>query len=408
MSTSVTRPNLSKENSLAELLRQPAYADRFKQVLGERAGEFTSSILSVGMSMPDVNPISIVQSAMKAAALDLPVEKSLGFAWIVPYVEKGVKVAQFQIGWKGLVQLALRTAAYSSMNVKPINAEALGGFDDVGEPIIHWDKVDETKEAIGYAFAWKLVNGFRKVCYWSKEKVDAHAKRYSQSYAKGYTTPWKTHFDQMAMKTVVKNELSKWGILSIQFQRALEADGSVTDSGGTRYPDGIDVGASTNEVPKLADSPEDNVPMGDDNQEPKGHNPPPTQPQKDYQMKPASEASMPPKNPMVEILNKPHQPEPPTPVAVAADPNFQSQPINTKPPTEAAINLQTLIASLEIPEKDFLLWAHATGRCKGANQFTSILQIPEDKCIAISQDAKGLALCKKTYAPYQQPQQPTE
>lgn len=405
MSTSVTRPNLSKETSLAELLRQPAYADRFKQVLGERAGEFTSSILSVGMSMPDVNPISIVQSAMKAAALDLPVEKSLGFAWIVPYVEKGVKVAQFQIGWKGLVQLALRTAAYSSMNVKPINAEALGGFDDVGEPIIHWDKVDETKEAIGYAFAWKLVNGFRKVCYWSKEKVDAHAKRYSQSYAKGYTTPWKTHFDQMAMKTVVKNELSKWGILSIQFQRALESDGSVTDASGTRYPDGIDVGASTNEVPRLSD---DNVPMGDEPMPEPQTTQTVEQPKKEYQMKPAAEASLPPRNPMVEVLNKPHKPEQPTPVAVADDPNLQSQPINTKPPSEAAVNLQSLIASLEIPERDFLVWAHVTGRCKGANQFTSILQIPEDKCIDISKDAKGLALCKKTYAPYQQPQQPTE
>ena len=180
---------------------------------------------------------------MTAAALDLPVNKNLGFAWIVPYGGRDGKVAQFQMGWKGFVQLALRTSLYQRMNAKPINAEAFGGYDDVGEPKIIWENIDETKEAIGYVFAWKLTNGFTKVCYWPKSKVEGHAKRYSKAYQKGYDSPWKTHFDEMALKTVVKNELSRWGILSIQLERALKSDQATIKEDGE--PDFIDAETET-------------------------------------------------------------------------------------------------------------------------------------------------------------------
>lgn len=233
------------DGSLAALLKQPAYADRFRDVLRDSAPQFVSSILSIGATMRDVEPKSIIGSAMTAAALNLPIDKNLGFAWIIPYNNKGTKVAQFQMGYKGIVQLALRTSQYARINAKPINAEAFGGFDDVGEPKILWEKVDETKPVVGYALAWKLVTGFVKTCYWTKEKVEAHARKYSQSFRSGYDSPWKSHFDQMAMKTVIKNELSDWGILSVSIVKAIQSDQAVI----------VDIDA----VPEYVDNPGDDA-----------------------------------------------------------------------------------------------------------------------------------------------------
>lgn len=226
--------------TLEGILSRPAFVKRFNEVLGDRGPQFISSILSVGRTMPDVEPRSIVASAMIAATLDLPIEKGLGFAWLVPYRDGDKKYCQFQMGYKGYVQLGLRTGRYERMNAKPINAEALGGFDAVGERIIDWDKLDETKEAVGYVFAFKLVGGFTKLCYWPKKKVLAHAERYSQSFRKG-SGPWKTHFEQMALKTVIANELSDWGILSVQWQTAKRYDqGVVTDiDADVQYVDNV-------------------------------------------------------------------------------------------------------------------------------------------------------------------------
>jgi len=214
----------NQPETLQSLLRHDAYRKRFEQVLGERAPQFISSILSLGTTMPDVEPRSILAGAAIAASLDLPIDKNLGFAWIVPYKKGDRKLAQFQMGYRGYVQLALRTAAYERMNAKPINAEALNGYDSVGEPVIDWSKLDETKPEVGYVFAFQLVNGFVKCCYWPKTKVEAHAQRYSQSYRGGYESPWKTHFTQMALKTVIANELRHWGILSVQTQMAFRED----------------------------------------------------------------------------------------------------------------------------------------------------------------------------------------
>lgn len=210
--------------TLQSLLRQDAYQKRFQQVLGDRAGQFIGSIISVGNTMPDVEPRSILASAAIAASLDLPIDKNLGFAWIIPYRKGDRKYAQFQIGYKGYIQLALRTAQYSRMNAQLVNAEALNGYDSVGEPVIDWTKLDDTKPAVGYVFAFRLVNGFTKTAYWSKEKVEAHAKRYSQSYRSGFDSPWKSNPDQMGLKTVIGNELRHWGILSVEMQSAMRED----------------------------------------------------------------------------------------------------------------------------------------------------------------------------------------
>ncbi len=231
--TTVMPEEQTQPVTVKSILAQPAYQSRFREVLGDKAQQFMTSLINVSNSMSDVEPNSVIQSSMIAAALDLPIDKNLGFAWIVPYKVKGDKFAQFQMGYKGYVQLGLRSGQYKRMNARAINEAAFGGFDEVGEPTINWDKLDETKPVVGYVFAFQLVNGFVKIAYWPKTRVEAHANRYSQSFKGGFDSPWKSNFDEMALKTVIKNELSKWGILSIQMQKALESDSGVIDAEGT-------------------------------------------------------------------------------------------------------------------------------------------------------------------------------
>lgn len=227
----LTKP--SSAVTLKSLLAKPDYQARFKEVLGEKAQQFCTSLINVGNTMQDCDPHSIIQSSMIAAALDLPIDKNLGFSWIVPYKRGDEKLAQFQIGYKGFVQLALRSGQYKRMNARSVNKEVFVRWDEVGEPVLDWEKLDESEPVAGYVFAFQLVNGFTKVCYWPKKRIEEHAKRYSQAYRKGYDSPWKSNFDGMALKTVVKNELAKWGILSIQMQEAATKDQAVVEVDGT-------------------------------------------------------------------------------------------------------------------------------------------------------------------------------
>lgn len=247
------QPQALEKNPVKALLTQDVMKKKFEEVLGERAPQFMASISNIGSQMKDVEPMSIIAASFIAATLDLPIDKNLGFAHIVPYNSdmgdgNKRKVAQFQMGYKGFIQLALRTGLYERMNAKEINAEAFGGYDEVGEPRILWEKIDPTKPVAGYAFAWKLTNGFTKVIYWTKEATISHAKKYSQAYKRGKKdSPWFTDPDAMGLKTVIKDGLSHWGILSIQMQRAIVHDqGTQQAIGGT--VDYIDGELETGEV----------------------------------------------------------------------------------------------------------------------------------------------------------------
>lgn len=155
--------------TLKQLLQQDAYKSRFNAMLGNRAPQFMASIINIASStnFRNVEPKSILAAAAVAATLDLPIDKNLGFAWIIPYG----RLAQFQIGYKGVVQLALRSGQYAGMNASKVNGEALTGYSRIGDPIIEWDKVDRTKPASGYAFGWELINGFYKIVYWTRDEV---------------------------------------------------------------------------------------------------------------------------------------------------------------------------------------------------------------------------------------------
>lgn len=400
----------AQPETLAVLIRQPAYADRFKEVLGDRAGQFVSSVLSVGATMKDVEPRSIISSAMIAASLDLPVNKNLGFAWIVPYMEKGVKRAQFQMGYKGFIQLALRTGQYSRMNARPVNAEAFQGYDEIGEPIIDWSKLDETKEEVGYVFAWKLTNGFTKVCYWTVEKVEAHAMRYSQAYRKGYDTPWKTHKRDMSIKTVVKIELSRWGVLSIQFQNAVDADQGVETGDEIAYPD--------NEPPKGTKPPLESKPIdvevergeatagpGVAEPPPKPEPPKPKEKPTDPPSPPKPPKQAPPTAPPESKVEKTGEPgslfEHTGEQAPSDDGDLPPQtPGSTMTMTAQQALMQFLDAS-GVSWEGFRRWLTDSGRF-AADSFATIDELPADFCMKLGNDATALGKCVRLWSTKQE------
>ncbi|MGR2696154.1 recombinase RecT [Bacillus inaquosorum] len=211
-------PAQQQGTTMKGLLSSPAVMNRFEEVLGKRASQFTASILSLynGEKMlQKAEPMSVISSAMVAATLDLPVDKNLGYAWIVPYGGR----AQFQLGYKGYIQLALRTGQYKFINCIPVHEGELQKWNPLTEEIeIDFEK-RESDAVIGYAAYFELLNGFRKTVYWTRAQVEKHKKKFSKS-----DFGWKNDWDAMALKTVLKAILSKWGILSVEMQKAVIED----------------------------------------------------------------------------------------------------------------------------------------------------------------------------------------
>lgn len=213
------------QNSIKGLMDSPAVKKRFEEVLNKRAPQYMSSIVNLVNSdtnLKKCEPMSVIASCMVAATMDLPVDKNLGYAWVVPYGNK----AQFQMGYKGYIQLALRTGQYKAINVTEIREGELISWNPLSEEVEIDFSQRKSDKVIGYAGYFKLLNGFEKTVYWSKEDVEAHAKKFSKTYNFANST-WKTDFDAMAKKTVLRNLLSKWGILSIEMQNAYVADNNI-------------------------------------------------------------------------------------------------------------------------------------------------------------------------------------
>lgn len=210
--------------------------------LGKRAGQFTTSLLSIvnnNKMIAACKPMTIIQAALTAASLDLPINQNLGFAYIVPYSGE----AQFQMGWKGYVQLAQRSGMFKTINTTDVREGEMVGRDrQTGNLKFKW--VDDDTERnelpiVGYLAYFELLNGFNKSSYMTKAEVEAHATRFSQAYkSKGsFKTPWQTDFDSMAMKTVLKQLLNKYAPLSTEMSEAISADQSVDDGSERRYVD---------------------------------------------------------------------------------------------------------------------------------------------------------------------------
>lgn len=204
---------------------------RFEEVLKDKAPSFMASITSLVSSSTNfdgVDATTIISSALIAATLDLPINQNLGFAYLVPYAGK----CQFQMGWKGFVQLALRTGQYKLLNaIEVYDGELVSRNKLTGEIILDQDK-RTSDNVVGYVAFFRLTNGFEKTLFMTTEEMERHAKKYSQTYksSKDFvvkSSKWTTDFNAMALKTVLKLLLSKFGILSVEMQKAMVADQAV-------------------------------------------------------------------------------------------------------------------------------------------------------------------------------------
>lgn len=239
----------AQRQGLTAYLTQDAVKKQINSILGGKNGSrFISSIVSAVQANPTLqectNP-SILSAALLGESLNLSPSPQLGQYYLVPYDNrsKGAKEAQFQLGYKGYIQLAIRSVQYKKLNVLAIKEGELVHFDPLNEEIevelIVDEGLREQAETVGYYAMFEYVNGFRKAMYWSKEKMAAHAKKYSPGYKRDlekgsqYTFCAKD-FDGMAYKTMLRQLISKWGIMSIDMVQAMDADMAVIHEDGTK------------------------------------------------------------------------------------------------------------------------------------------------------------------------------
>ena len=203
---------------LNSLLNNGAIQQTLKSTLDKNAGAFAASVMNLFNNdtlLQQCEPRAVLAEALKAAALKLPVEKQLGFAYIIPY--KGVP--QFQLGYKGYIQLAMRTGEYRYINAGKVYEGELRSEDKLtGAVDISGERISD--KIIGYFAYIETLNGFSKTYYWSREKLTEHVKKYSKAFQKGNAI-WRDNFDEMAIKTVLRNLLSHYGIMSIEMSNAL-------------------------------------------------------------------------------------------------------------------------------------------------------------------------------------------
>lgn len=214
-----------------------------QQVLREKRSSFTNNIIALvsnNASLQECQPMSLIYAGIKATALDLPLDPNLGFAYIIPYknTKKGVTDAQFQIGYKGFIQLAIRSGQFLVINVTDIREGELVSENLLTGEMVFIRAIDrEKKPIVGYAAYFRLTNGFAKTLYMTVGEVKEHAGRYSQTYSSKYdyirnSSKWTTDFEAMAKKTVLKLLLSKYAPLSIEMQTAIQNDQAVIDDQG--------------------------------------------------------------------------------------------------------------------------------------------------------------------------------
>jgi recombination protein RecT len=247
-----TAPPQNSVQAIKQMTNDPKMLARFQNVLGQKAPQFLASVVSAVSANPQLQkatPMSVMGAAMVAATLNLDINPSLGFSAIVPY-DRNRKDAngnwskttegQFQIMTKGFVQLAIRSGQYRNINVTEVYADEFEGEDIItGEVMMHpvadgFRSKGMEDKIVGYVAYLELVSGFRKTVYWSIEKILNHARKFSKSYDTRTgnfrkNSAWDTNFEAMCRKTVLKNALSSWGILSVEMQKAVVSDQGVID-----------------------------------------------------------------------------------------------------------------------------------------------------------------------------------
>lgn len=217
-------------NKIADFLTADSVKNRLKKVLGNNADHIITSIVAAVSSNPELEKVkkdSILQVALIGAGLNLSPSPQVGHFYFVPY--KGV--AQFQLGSKGYIQLAVRSGFYKHINVIEIKKGEMKKFNILTEDF-EFDFIEDIKErekaeTVGYFAYFELLNGFKKCSYWTIEQIKSHKEKYAKT-----DKIWSQHFTKMAQKTVLKNLLNMWGVLSTDLEKAIQYDGAVIDESG--------------------------------------------------------------------------------------------------------------------------------------------------------------------------------
>ena len=208
-------------SGLGVMIGSKSVQERFEKMLGKKSAGFLSSLLTLVNNnnlLQKANPTSVLAAAATAASLDLPVNPSLGLAWIVPYGNG----AQFQLGYRGAIALAMRSGQMKSIVMTEVYEGECKCWNRFTETFEFGDRLSDN--IIGYYARFETVNGFVKATFWTKEEVLKHAKRFSKSFNRG---PWQTDFDAMAKKTVLLSIIKTYAPMSIEMQSAFESDGKV-------------------------------------------------------------------------------------------------------------------------------------------------------------------------------------
>ena len=256
-----------KKMGIASFLAQEAIKANVESVVGAKDSQrFISSVVSAVQTNPTLSECtnsSILSAALLGHSLNLPQSPQIGMFYMVPFKNKkkmkdsngrevtiDVTEATFQLSYRGMLQLAMRSGQYKAMNVTDIREGELVAYNPIEDTYEFKPETDYTKRSslkiVGYYAFFEMINGFKKGIYWTIEQLDAHAKKYSASYRNGWSSSiWKSDFDAMAKKTLLRQLISKWGIMSVEMEKAYVGDQAVIREDGT--PDYID---------NIADEPE--------------------------------------------------------------------------------------------------------------------------------------------------------
>ena len=274
VNNSLTKAN--EKIGITAYLTKEAVKSQINSIIGgENGTRFITSIVSAVNANPALQQCSnqsILSAALLGESLKLSPSPQMAFYYMVPYNSKDGAVAQFQLGYKGYVQLAIRSGQYKKLNVLPIKEGELVRFDPLNEEIevnlIQDETAREKAKTTGFYAMFEYLNGFKKAIYWSKERMLAHANRYSKAFnidtynkiQEGkipanemwkYSSPWYSSFNDMACKTMIRQLISRWGVMSTDFEKAYEADqGVIGENGSITYVDNDNSVAETpNEEP---------------------------------------------------------------------------------------------------------------------------------------------------------------
>lgn len=244
--------------SITQYVKQEAVSVRLNELLGKRASQFVTSLISVANAntmLAECKPESVLTAALTAASMDLPINQNLGFAYLIPYKNKNGTVCQFQMGYKGFIQLAQRSGYYKTINATDVREGEIKTNDRLtGEIEFSWidDEAKRSKaKVVGYVAYFKLLNGFEKTLYMTSTELNAHAKKYSKNFAKFASGLWADDFDAMSKKTVLKLLISKFGPLNTQLEEAIQKDQTI-DGEYSDNPSKVEIAEA-----ELGDSEED-------------------------------------------------------------------------------------------------------------------------------------------------------